>query len=109
MRNKRIWVLIANTAGVRLCSSTDGSAIIQPLTSMTCPTLQITQLLHEGAREKTYDGLIVIAVPEIAFTIRRLLTAETATLLIGDIILDPSINADGKAKAEACSSLPKFH
>jgi protein required for attachment to host cells len=46
----------------------------------------IAQILLEAAREHAYDGLIVIAAPEIEAELRRAIGPEASAKLVGDII-----------------------
>jgi hypothetical protein len=48
----------------------------------------IAQILFEAAREQSYDGLILIAAPEIEAELRRALAPETEARLLGEIIRD---------------------
>jgi protein required for attachment to host cells len=48
----------------------------------------LAQVLREGAREQAYDGLIVIASPEIARSLERALAPETCALLVGEVVRD---------------------
>ena len=56
----------------------------------------VSQLLLEGARERAYDNLVIIAQAPIADQIENALAPETRALLIGKIVqdcagLDPEI------------------
>jgi hypothetical protein len=50
--------------------------------------LHLSQLLLESARERAYDGLVIIADSSIATEIEDALAPETRALLIGNIIRD---------------------
>ena len=58
--------------------------------------LHVAQLLLEGARERAYDGLVIIAAAPVAAEIKEALAPETRALLIGNIVragfcLEPEI------------------
>jgi hypothetical protein len=48
----------------------------------------VSQLLLEGARERAYDNLVIVAQAPIADQIENALAPETRALLIGKIIQD---------------------
>lgn len=48
----------------------------------------LARILGEAARERAYDGLIVVADPQMASALHRSLTPETHALLIGEVIRD---------------------
>jgi protein required for attachment to host cells len=48
----------------------------------------IAQILLEAAREHAYDGLIMIATPEIESELRRAIGPEISAKLVGEIIRD---------------------
>jgi len=48
----------------------------------------IAQILLEASREHAYDGLIIIASPEIETELRRAIGPEIAAKLVGEIIRD---------------------
>ncbi len=48
----------------------------------------IAQILLEAGREHAYDGLVLIATPEIETELRRALAPETQARLIGELIRD---------------------
>lgn len=50
--------------------------------------LHVSQLLLEGARERAYDGLVIIAAPSIAAELEEVLAPDTRALLIGNIVRD---------------------
>lgn len=52
--------------------------------------LHVSQLLLEGARDKAYDGLIIIATEPVASELEDALAPEIGTLLIGKIVRDDS-------------------
>jgi protein required for attachment to host cells len=62
----------------------------------------LVQILSEAAREGAYDGLVVIAAPEIARELDRALTPETRARLIGEIVRDlpPVVSVERMAQAE---------
>ena len=62
----------------------------------------LVQVLAEAARERAYDGLVVIAAPGIARELDRALTPETRIRLIGEIVRDlPSVvSTERMAQAE---------
>ncbi len=115
----RIWVVITDGVSTRVCSSQDGIAtpITAPYfhwesgerdvmayrawfkaerqTSLSqSPQRQhlyhIGQVLLEGARERAYDGLLIISGAPIAAQLENALAPETRALLIGKIIQDYS-------------------
>jgi hypothetical protein len=53
--------------------------------------LYLSQLLLEGARDKAYDGLIIIAAEPILAELEDALAPETRALLIGKIIRDDAM------------------
>ena len=50
--------------------------------------LHVSQLLLEAARERAYDGLIIIATEPAAAELNKALGPETRALLIGKVIRD---------------------
>jgi hypothetical protein len=50
--------------------------------------LHVSQVLAEAARERAYEGLIVIAAAPIAADLEEALTVETRALVIGKIVRD---------------------
>ena len=121
MRNARIWVLIADAASARICSTKDGTATAidagtGAIRGLDTPgkrdetlcrawfraeghnsfsagpvrrfALHLGQILKEGAREKAYDHLIVIAAPDIAGHLEQVLAPETRALLVGEVVRD---------------------
>jgi hypothetical protein len=50
--------------------------------------LHVSQLLLESARERAYDGLVIIAASAIAAELEEALSPETRALLIGNIVRD---------------------
>jgi protein required for attachment to host cells len=48
----------------------------------------IAQILQEAAAEQAYEGLIIIATPEIADELERALDSRTRALLVGDVVRD---------------------
>jgi protein required for attachment to host cells len=48
----------------------------------------VSQLLLEGARDKAYDGLIIIAAEPILADLKDALAPEARALVIGKIIRD---------------------
>ena len=48
----------------------------------------VSQLLLEGARERAYDGLVIIAAAPIAVELEEALTPEARALLIGNVVRD---------------------
>jgi protein required for attachment to host cells len=59
----------------------------------------IAQILLEAAREHAYDGLVVVAKPEIEAELRRALAPETRARLIGEVIRDlPHARSDEPAE-----------
>jgi hypothetical protein len=48
----------------------------------------VSQLLLEGARERAYDGLVIIAAAPVEAELEEALAPETRTLLIGKIVRD---------------------
>jgi protein required for attachment to host cells len=61
--------------------------------------LHLGQILREGAREKAYDGLVIVAAPEIAMHLDRMLAPETRARLIGEIVRDPTPIAPRSAES----------
>jgi protein required for attachment to host cells len=53
----------------------------------------IAQILREAALEDAYDGLIVIAAPEIETELRRVLSPEIRAKLVGDVIRNTPLSA----------------
>jgi hypothetical protein len=105
MRKARIWVLMADVEGARICSTLDGTTKFIPspqdggwyrADKTTCLlgsalghfAAYLAQILREGARERAYDGLVIIAAPEIARSLERALAPETCALVIGEIVRD---------------------
>ena len=116
MREARIWVVIADGETARISSSCDGTTIVIPAPSARAEdgpspihrawygsekgrclfyrgpsqdfAAHIAQILLEAAREHAYDGLIVIAAPEIEAELRRAIGPEISAKLIGEIIRD---------------------
>ena len=115
----RIWVVITDGVSTRICSSQDGIAtpITAPhfywdsgerdvtaykawfkAERQTWPNqplrrqhlLHIGQVLLEAARERAYDGLVIIAAAPIVAQLENELAPETRALLIGKIIQDYS-------------------
>jgi len=65
--------------------------------------LHLAQLLNEGARDGAFDGLIVIAAPQIRRELQQALSAQTRALLVGRVVRDlASIEA---AEADFASEL----
>ena len=50
--------------------------------------LHLSQLLLEAARERAYDGLVIIATATIAAQLEECLAPATRALLIGNIVYD---------------------
>ena len=50
--------------------------------------LHVSQLLLEGARERAYDGLVIIAAAPIAAELEEALAPEARALLIGNVVHD---------------------
>jgi hypothetical protein len=50
--------------------------------------LHVSQLLLEGARDRAYDGLIIIAAEAVAAELKEALAPHTRALLIGKIVRD---------------------
>jgi protein required for attachment to host cells len=48
----------------------------------------VSQVLLEGARERAYDGLVIIAAPTVAAELEERLAPDTRALLIGNIVRD---------------------
>ena len=120
MDDVRIWVVICDGEGARICSTSDGTTAILPPPPLRNPlaaalegnpmekawfghgkrgflarrgpkqqfAAHIAQILLEAVREESYDGLILIAAPEIEAELRRALAPETEARLLGEIIRD---------------------
>jgi hypothetical protein len=114
----RIWVVITDGVNTRICSCQDGMAtpITTPFlrpdcsdgpdleaynawfkvegrhrpsrTPITRHALHVGQLLLEAARDKAYEGLIIIAAEPVLAQLEDALAPETRALLIGKIIRD---------------------
>ena len=56
----------------------------------------IAQILLEAAREDTYDGLMIVATPEIESDLTLALAPEVRALLIGDVIRDLPYASQGE-------------
>jgi hypothetical protein len=55
--------------------------------------LHLAQLLNEGAEDRAFDGLIVIAAPQIRTELQHALSARSHALLVGEIVRDlPAFN-----------------
>jgi protein required for attachment to host cells len=132
MLKSRIWVLITDGSCARLCSTGDGTVTpITPLGDFEGPmdhaagrshiwygsksgygflpvtkarfAAYVAQLLQEGAAEQSYDGLIIVATPQIAAELEQSLDPKTRALLIGGIVRDlPQLEP---AKPPACVSI----
>ena len=50
--------------------------------------LHVSQLLAEAARERAYDGLIVVAAAPIATELEEILEPKSRALLIGKLVRD---------------------
>jgi len=50
--------------------------------------LHVSQVLLEGARERAYEGLVIIAAAPIAAEFEEALAPETRALLIGNVVRD---------------------
>ena len=50
--------------------------------------LHLSQLLLESARERAYDGLVIIAATSVAAEVEEALALETRALLIGNVVRD---------------------
>ena len=50
--------------------------------------LHVSQLLLEAARDRAYDGLIIIAAEPAAAELKEVLAPETRALLMGKIVRD---------------------
>ena len=53
--------------------------------------VHVSQLLLEGAREKAYDGLIIICAEPVLAALEDALAPETRALLIGKVIRDHAV------------------
>jgi hypothetical protein len=53
--------------------------------------LHLSQLLLEAARDKAYDGLIIIAAEPAAAELKEALAPETRALLMGKIVRDLAV------------------
>lgn len=114
----RIWVVITDGMNTRICSCHDGipTPITAPYvhggdpddrdvmanrawckaegqTSLSQNSrrqhlLHIGQVLLEGARERAYDGLVIVAAAPIIVEFDTALAPEVRALLIGKIIQD---------------------
>jgi len=117
----RIWVLVTDGVNTRISSCQDGMAtpITTPFLHRDCSDepdlgalnawfkveghhrpsrspitqhlLHVSQLLREAARDKAYDGLIIIAAELIQAELEDALAPETRALLIGKIIRDDAM------------------
>ena len=59
----------------------------------------VSQLLLEGARERAYDGLVIVAAAPIAAELEEALAPEARALLIGNVVHD-SIFAEPEVPCE---------
>ena len=50
--------------------------------------LHLAQLLLEGARERAYDGLVIMAAATVGTEVEEALAPEARALLIGNIVRD---------------------
>ena len=48
----------------------------------------LSQMLLESARERAYDGLVILAAASVAAEVEEALAPETRALLIGNIVRD---------------------
>jgi len=68
-------------------------------------TGHIAQILGEAAAERAFDGLVIIAPPNIAGEIERVLAPRARALMIGDVVRDlPAV-----APAELTARLDLWH
>jgi hypothetical protein len=77
------WDLRAHTAWFKAerKSRLSGNAKLQHL-------LHVSQLLAEAARERAYDGLIIIAAAPVATELEEALAPESHARLIGKLVRD---------------------
>jgi protein required for attachment to host cells len=113
-KNAIVWVLITDGATARICSTGDAGTIPVLAPDFSTPdwderayrawfradcrrlfssgrrqlALHLAQLLHEAASEGAFNGLVVIASPQIRDELQRALSMETRALLIGNVISD---------------------
>lgn len=59
----------------------------------------VAQILGEAAAEHAFEGLVIVAAPEIAGQIERALSPGTRALMIGDIVRDLPTLAPGPQAA----------
>jgi protein required for attachment to host cells len=110
-----IWVVITDGATARICSSEDGVTTLiptldpvetfadgveawqsaerpvwnaRPAAGRRKFATELARVLHDGASDDAYDGLIVIAAPRIMGELRQALAPETRRRLIGEIVRD---------------------
>ena len=117
MREKNVWVLITDGETARICSTRGGHTTPIPTppprsalggqddraarawqggnrrstfdrSAKRDYAGYLAQLLLEAGREGAYDGLIVIAAPEIMKELNLALAPETCARLIGGIVRD---------------------
>jgi hypothetical protein len=94
MRESCIWVLVAGRNEARIYSSDDGVHELNPATPAaahvgttgggTFPQF-VAGILRDGAREGAFDGLILVAPPDVSRDLQHAMGPDMASLVIGEI------------------------
>jgi len=79
--------IVWNETAYRAWFSADSQRLF-PSSAKGQLALHLAQLLNEGARDRAFSGLIVVAAPQIRWELKQALSPETRALLIGKIVRD---------------------
>jgi protein required for attachment to host cells len=103
MHESCIWVLVAGRDEARIYSSADGvydlNAVMPDAAGKpsildgTTFSGFVAAVLRDGAREGAYDGLILVAPPDVARDLRHAMGPDIAPLVIGEISQSASAGA----------------
>ncbi|MEI9991960.1 MAG: host attachment protein [Rhizomicrobium sp.] len=123
MSNNEIWVVVATDAsGARILANTEGtSRVLETLATPPRPVVErntkVVNLLHarrpgatlarqimchliEGAIQGCYEGLVIVASPDMTRELRLAMDRRVFDLVLGEIIEDAPVSA-GAARRSA--------
>ncbi len=91
MPHSTIWVLVANDSDAALSANCDGSSRLLRVLNQKADddradfAWELMSELYKGAKAGAFDGVVIIATPEILKELRRITLPEIRKLVLGEI------------------------